>query len=113
MHRSYLSPHVEGPAATFDPSPDQTARCTACRAGAYRRGSRLGPSAQATKSNVPRRPFKGFAMKRASLVLTLSVAAAFSTEAATAPNPKTVKDRGSLSFGVGQCLAGLLSPACQ
>src|SRR5712671_2109521 len=33
MRRSYLSPHVEGPAATFDPSLDQTARYTACRAG--------------------------------------------------------------------------------
>src|SRR5258705_2492906 len=110
MHRSYLSPHVEGPAATFDPSPDQTARYTACRAGVYRRGSRLGPSAQATKSNVPRRPLKGFAMKRASLVLTLALAATFSTEAATAQTLKTVKDRGMLSCGVSQGLPGFSSP---
>src|SRR5258706_10558171 len=102
MHRSYLSPHVEGPAETFDPSPDHTARYTACWAGVYRRGSRLGPSAQATKNNVPRRPLKSFSMKRASLVLSPSVAAAFSTEGATAQTPKKGKDPGMVSCGVRQ-----------
>jgi general L-amino acid transport system substrate-binding protein len=53
---------------------------------------------------------KGFAMKRASLVLTLAVAAAFSTEAATAQTLKTVKDRGMLSCGVSQGLPGFSSP---
>src|SRR6478609_9199727 len=62
------------------------------------------------KANVPRRPLKGFAMKRASLVLTLALAAAFSTEAATAQTLKTVKDRGMLSCGVSQGLPGFSSP---
>jgi hypothetical protein len=31
MHHNYQSPHVEGPAAIFDPSPDRTARQTAGR----------------------------------------------------------------------------------
>jgi ABC-type amino acid transport/signal transduction systems, periplasmic component/domain len=53
---------------------------------------------------------KGFAMKRASLVLTLALAAAFSTEAATAQTLKTVKDRGMLSCGVSQGLPGFSSP---
>ncbi len=49
-------------------------------------------------------------MKRASLVLTLALAAAFSTEAATAQTLKTVKDRGMLSCGVSQGLPGFSSP---
>jgi general L-amino acid transport system substrate-binding protein len=53
---------------------------------------------------------KGFAMKRASLVLTLALAAGFSTQAATAQTLKTVKDRGMLSCGVSQGLPGFSSP---
>src|SRR5947207_6410571 len=49
-------------------------------------------------------------MKRASLVLTLALAAAFSTEAATAQTLKTVKDRGMLACGVSQGLPGFSSP---
>jgi len=49
-------------------------------------------------------------MKRASLVLTLALAAAFSTEAATAQTLKTVKDRGMLSCGVSQGLPGFSTP---
>src|SRR2546421_10266296 len=49
-------------------------------------------------------------MKRASLVLTLALAAAFSTEAATAQTLKTVKDRAMLSCGVSQGLPGFSSP---
>src|SRR5258707_2524716 len=49
-------------------------------------------------------------MKRASVVLTLALAAAFSTEAATAQTLKTVKDRGMLSCGVSQGLPGFSSP---
>ena len=49
-------------------------------------------------------------MKRASLVLTLALAAALSTEAATAQTLKTVKDRGMLSCGVSQGLPGFSSP---
>ncbi|MFH1343474.1 MAG: amino acid ABC transporter substrate-binding protein [Pseudomonadota bacterium] len=49
-------------------------------------------------------------MKRVSLVFTLALAAAFSTEAATAQTLKTVKDRGMLSCGVSQGLPGFSSP---
>jgi general L-amino acid transport system substrate-binding protein len=49
-------------------------------------------------------------MKRASLVLTLALAAGFSTQAATAQTLKTVKDRGMLSCGVSQGLPGFSSP---
>jgi len=49
-------------------------------------------------------------MKRVSLVFTLAVAAALSTEAATAQTLKTVKDRGLLSCGVSQGLPGFSSP---
>src|SRR6059036_2484780 len=49
-------------------------------------------------------------MKRVSLVLTLALAAAVSTEAATAQTLKTVKDRGMLSCGVSQGLPGFSSP---
>jgi general L-amino acid transport system substrate-binding protein len=53
---------------------------------------------------------KGFAMKRVSLVVTLALAAGFSTQAATAQTLKTVKDRGMLSCGVSQGLPGFSSP---
>ena len=49
-------------------------------------------------------------MKRASLVLTLALAAGLSTQAATAQTLKTVKDRGMLSCGVSQGLPGFSSP---
>ena len=49
-------------------------------------------------------------MKRVSLVFTVALAAAFSTEAATAQTLKTVKDRGMLSCGVSQGLPGFSSP---
>ncbi len=49
-------------------------------------------------------------MKRVSLVFTLALAAAFSTQAATAQTLKTVKDRGMLSCGVSQGLPGFSSP---
>jgi general L-amino acid transport system substrate-binding protein len=49
-------------------------------------------------------------MKRASLVLTVAVAAGFSIPAATAQTLKTVKDRGQLSCGVSQGLPGFSSP---
>jgi general L-amino acid transport system substrate-binding protein len=72
---------------------------------------RVGPSARAMiKQNGPRRPLKGFAMKRASLVFTLALAAGFSAQAASAQTLKTVKDRGTLSCGVSQGLPGFSSP---
>ena len=49
-------------------------------------------------------------MKRVSLVVTLALAACFSTEAATAQTLKTVKDRGMLSCGVSQGLPGFSTP---
>src|SRR4030088_1581928 len=50
-------------------------------------------------------------MKRVSLVLTLVVAAAaLSAQAASAQTLKTVKDRGMLSCGVSQGLAGFSAP---
>src|ERR1700733_8250423 len=49
-------------------------------------------------------------MKRVSLVLTLALAAACSTQAATAQTLKTVTDRGMLSCGVSQGLPGFSSP---
>jgi general L-amino acid transport system substrate-binding protein len=49
-------------------------------------------------------------MKRASVVFTLALAAALSTQAATAQTLKTVKDRGLLSCGVSQGLPGFSSP---
>ncbi|MGA2287432.1 amino acid ABC transporter substrate-binding protein [Bradyrhizobium sp.] len=49
-------------------------------------------------------------MKRVSLVLTLAVAAAVSTQAASAQTLKTIKDRGQLSCGVSQGLPGFSSP---
>ena len=49
-------------------------------------------------------------MKRVSLVFTLAVAAAFSTQAASAQTLKTVKDRGMLSCGVSQGLPGFSTP---
>jgi general L-amino acid transport system substrate-binding protein len=48
-------------------------------------------------------------MKHVSLVFTLALAAAFSTEAATAQTLKAVKDRGMLSCGVHQNLPGFSS----
>ena len=49
-------------------------------------------------------------MTRASVVFTLALAAALSTQAATAQTLKTVKDRGMLSCGVSQGLPGFSSP---
>jgi general L-amino acid transport system substrate-binding protein len=49
-------------------------------------------------------------MTRVSVVFTLALAAALSTQAATAQTLKTVKDRGLLSCGVSQGLPGFSSP---
>jgi len=49
-------------------------------------------------------------MKCVSLVLTLTLAAGFSTQMAHAQTLKTVKDRGMLSCGVSQGLPGFSSP---
>ena len=49
-------------------------------------------------------------MKRVSLVLTLAVAAGFSIQAASAQTLKTIKDRGLLSCGVTQGVAGFSLP---
>ena len=49
-------------------------------------------------------------MKRVSLVLTLAVAAGFSVQAASAQTLKTIKDRGLLSCGVTQGIAGFSLP---
>jgi len=49
-------------------------------------------------------------MKRVSLVFSLALAAALSTQAASAQTLKTVKDRGLLSCGVSQGLPGFSSP---
>ena len=49
-------------------------------------------------------------MKRASVALTLAVAAAFASQAAEAQTLKTVKDRGMVSCGVSQGLPGFSSP---
>jgi general L-amino acid transport system substrate-binding protein len=102
---------VEGPAATIDPLLDLIVRQIACRAGVRAVDHRVGPStAHATISKRSRTILKGFAMKRVSLVLTLTLAAGLSTEAAIAQTLKTVKDRGMLSCGVGQGLPGFSTP---
>jgi len=49
-------------------------------------------------------------MKRVSLVLTFAAAAVLSSGAVSAQTLKTVQDRGMLSCGVGQGLAGFSSP---
>jgi general L-amino acid transport system substrate-binding protein len=49
-------------------------------------------------------------MKRVSLFLTLAVAAGFSVQAASAQTLKTIKDRGLLSCGVTQGIAGFSLP---
>jgi general L-amino acid transport system substrate-binding protein len=49
-------------------------------------------------------------MKRVSLVFSLALAAALSTQAASAQTLKMVKDRGLLSCGVSQGLPGFSSP---
>src|ERR1700688_736797 len=49
-------------------------------------------------------------MKRVSLVVALALAAALTTQAATAQTLKTVKDRGMLSCGVSQGLPGFSAP---
>jgi general L-amino acid transport system substrate-binding protein len=105
------SPHVEGLAATFDPSLDRNSRATR-RVGVLQGGwiARVGPSAHAVLSKRSRTTLKGFAMKRVSLVFTLALAAGLSTGAATAQTLKTVKDRGMLSCGVSQGLPGFSSP---
>src|SRR6202035_4226257 len=71
---------------------------------------RVGLSAHAMMSQRSRTILKGFAMKRASLVLTLALAAGLSSQAATAQTLKTVKDRGMLSCGVSQGLPGFSTP---
>jgi general L-amino acid transport system substrate-binding protein len=53
---------------------------------------------------------KGSAMKRASVVLTLAVAATLPAGAAFAQTLKTVKDRGTLSCGVTSGLPGFSAP---
>jgi general L-amino acid transport system substrate-binding protein len=62
------------------------------------------------KAIAPGRPSKGLAMKRVSILLTLALAAGFSTQSATAQTLKTVKDRGILSCGVTQGLPGFSAP---
>src|SRR2546423_11796781 len=49
-------------------------------------------------------------MKRVSLVLSLAVAAGFSVQAASAQTLKAIKDRGAVSCGVTQGLAGFSLP---
>jgi general L-amino acid transport system substrate-binding protein len=61
-------------------------------------------------ANIPRRFLKGFAMKRVSLVFTLVLSVALSTQIARAQTLKTVTDRGMLSCGVSQGLPGFSSP---
>jgi general L-amino acid transport system substrate-binding protein len=74
-------------------------------------GGSLGwPVGARDENHRPGRLSKGFAMKRASLVFTLALAAGLSTQAATAQTLKTVKDRGLLSCGVSQGLPGFSSP---
>jgi general L-amino acid transport system substrate-binding protein len=74
-------------------------------------GGSLGwPVGARDENHRPGRPSKGFAMKCASLVFTLALAAGLSTQAATAQTLKTVKDRGLLSCGVSQGLPGFSSP---
>jgi general L-amino acid transport system substrate-binding protein len=105
------SPHVEGLAATFDPSFLRLAGPIARQAGISKRDHGFSPSTRRDdEQQFPGRPLKGFAMKRVSLVLTLALAAGLSTQAATAQTLKTVKDRGMVSCGVSQGLPGFSSP---
>ena len=53
---------------------------------------------------------KGSAMKRASLVVTLAIAASLPAAAASAQTLKTVKDRGTLNCGVTKGLIGFSAP---
>jgi len=56
---------------------------------------------------------KGSSMKRASLVLSLAVAAMLPAQAAWSQTLKTVKDRGSLNCGANTGLAGFGQPDAQ
>jgi general L-amino acid transport system substrate-binding protein len=114
MQTSIQSPHVEGPAATFDPL---TAGITAGlhdklpRSLASAAKDRQGwPTSLRDDSKTSRTILKGFAMKRVSLVCTLVVAAGLSTQIASAQTLKTVQDRGMLSCGVSQGLPGFSAP---
>jgi general L-amino acid transport system substrate-binding protein len=105
------SPHVEGPAATFDPWLEQIASKLPVGLVVLAVDHGVGPSTCVRKqANVPGRPLKGFAMKRVSLVFTLVLAAGLSGGAASAQTLKTVQDRGMLSCGVSQGLPGFSSP---
>jgi general L-amino acid transport system substrate-binding protein len=55
-------------------------------------------------------PRKALPMKRVSLVVTLALAAGLTSQAASADTLKTVKDRGMVSCGVSEGLAGFSIP---
>jgi general L-amino acid transport system substrate-binding protein len=79
---------------------------------ASRGGDRIvqpAPARRDDNANVPT-PERFSPMNRASLTLTAALAAALSTQAATAQTLKTVKDRGMLSCGVSQGLPGFSAP---
>src|SRR5437879_4261581 len=56
---------------------------------------------------------KGLSMKRASLVLSLALAATLPAQAAWSQTLKTVKDRGTLNCGSNTGLAGFGQPDAQ
>jgi general L-amino acid transport system substrate-binding protein len=102
---------VEGSAATIDSWLSRTIGQPA-HLGRHLQWWIIGLAHRRTRRQaiVPGRHSKGFAMKSASLVFTLALAAGFSIPAATAQTLKTVKDRGILSCGVSQGLPGFSSP---
>jgi general L-amino acid transport system substrate-binding protein len=114
MPAAIPSLHVEGPAATFDPSFDRSARPPSDRqsVAADLRGwpvLRLVVIGERVPNDFGR-PLKGFAMKCVSLVLTFVFAAGLSIQAANAQTLKAVTDRGMLSCGVSQGLPGFSTP---
>ena len=58
-------------------------------------------------------PAKGLSMKRASLVLSLALAAMLPAQAAWSQTLKTVKDRGTLNCGANGTLGGFGLPDAQ
>jgi general L-amino acid transport system substrate-binding protein len=102
MLRGSLRPSIHRSADLWVIAPIQAGICG---------GGSLGWPVGARDDKQPSRTSsKGLAMKRASLVFTVALAAGFSTQAATAQTLKTVKDRGVLSCGVSQGLPGFSSP---
>jgi general L-amino acid transport system substrate-binding protein len=113
MRRRFLSLHVEGLAANFDPLP-ALAGCLR-EGGSWQRiwvlaslaSRRTHPDTSSRLSKTTERPLS---MKRVSLAIALALAAVLSAEPAAAQSLKVIKERGQLSCGVSQGLPGFSTP---